>query len=352
MRVLCLVDGRVVPPDRWIWNYLSGDAQRDTVDFLNVTVPDLFPKWGKLLFYYPAYWTLAWKAFLQSRRVDYDLAVAWESKNGFPLAVLRWLLRVRKPKLVILAFSYKGIVTYFSRLGPLVMNHVDHVTVLSAGETEYYRKLLDIPLAKITYSQLGWYDRFSHLATADAHLGDYVFASGRSYRDYRTLFEAAAGVDAQFIVNARKFNVQGLSCPPNIKLNDFMPIPEFTKLMAEARFIVMPLQDTPHAAGEGHIVQAMSAGKALIATRTASTVDYVEDGQTGILVKPYDAQEMRSAITYLLNHPDEAKAMGRRARQRYEEKYTFGVFAKQTYSVLQKVAMSRQYGEVCPSVHS
>lgn len=337
MRVLCLVDGRVEPPDRWIWNYLSADAQRDTVDFMNVAARDLFPKWGKLLTYYPAYWYLAIKALRQSLKTDYDVIVAWEPKNGFPLALLRSLLGIRKPKLVILAFIYKGVAMHFRSLGRLAMRGIDHVTVPTRSEVEYYNKLLGFPLDKMTFSPLGWYDMPAMSDMPEKRAGNYIFAGGRSGRDYGTLFEAISDIDASFIVNARKFNVQGLDCPPNVKLQDFMPLNEYYALMAGSQFVVLPLQDPPYAVGLGHIVQAMSAGKALIATRTAGTVDYVQDGQTGILVTPYDAQNMRSAIVRLLTYPREAKEMGHRARQRYEKMYTFTAFAERIYDVLQKI---------------
>jgi len=344
MRVLCLVDGRVDPPDRWIWNYLSAHAQRDSIDFMYAVTRDLFPKWGKLLSYYPAYWKLAVRALRQSRKVDYDVIVAWESKNGFPLAVLRSLLGVRKPKLVILAFVYKGIVMHFRSLGRLAMRGVDHITVPTMSEVEHYNKLLGFPLDKTTFSPLGCYDMASAVNVSEKRTDSYIFAGGRSGRDYRTLFKAALDIDAQFVVNARKFNVQGLDCPLNVRLHDFMPMHEYYALMAGSQFVVVPLKDTSYAVGLGHIIQAMSAGKALIATRTAGTVDYLEDGQTGVLVPPYDTLNMRSAITYLLDHPGEVEAMGQKARQRYEEMYTFTAFSERIYGVLQKVAVSGQHG--------
>jgi hypothetical protein len=305
---------------------------------------DLFPRWGKLLIYYPAYWNLAVRALRQSRKVDYDVIVAWESKNGFSLAVLRSLLGIRKPKLVVLAFAYKGIAMHFLKLGHLAMRGIDHITVPTTSEIEYYNKLLGCPLDKITFSPLGWYDMVSMLDISGEETGDYIFAGGRSGRDYGTLFEAMSGLDSQLVVNARKFNVQGLGCPPNVTINDFMPVREYYALMARSQFVVLPLQDTPYAVGLGHIVQAMSAGKALVATRTASAIDYIEDGQTGILVAPHDTHDMRSAIAYLLAHPEKAKAMGQKARRRYEEKYTFTVFAERTYNVLQKVATAGPRG--------
>jgi len=338
LRVLCLVDGRVKPSDRWLWNHLPAEARLDTVDFLHASTRDLFPKWGKLMTYYPAYWNLALKALRRSREVGYDLIVAWESKNGFPLAILRSLLGIKKPPLVILAFAYKGIAANFVKLGRFGVNGIDHVTVPTVGEIEYYSRLLGLSLEKVTFCPLGWYDMVSVLDRADGKSTDYIFAGGRSGRDYETLFEAVSQLDVQLIVNARRFNLRGLSCPPNVEINSFMPLREYYGLMARAKFVVLTLQNTPYAVGLGHIVQAMSAGRALIATRTASTVDYIKNGQTGILVPPYDPEALKAAIDYLLTHPEEAKAMGGRARQKYEEGYTFEAFAKRTYDVLVEVA--------------
>ena len=342
MRVLCLVDERVEPPDRWLWNYLPAHAQLDDVDFLHPLPGNVFPKWGipkwgKLLVVYPAYWNLAIRALRQCRKTDYDLIVAWQSKNGFWLAVLRSLLGLKDPKFVILSYSFKRIAAHFLKLSRWAMRGVDHFTVFSSAEVGYYSKLLGISPEKITFCPFSSYDMSPDLDLSDVSTGNYIFAGGRSYRDYGTLFEAMSGLDVQLVVNAHKFNVQGLNCPPNVTINDFLPLSEFYALVAGARFVVLPLEDIPHAAGIGHVVYAMSAGKALVATRMSSTVDYIEDGQTGILVAPYDVQEMRSAIAYLLAHPWKAEAMGRRARQRYEEKYTFAAFAERTYEVLRKV---------------
>jgi glycosyltransferase involved in cell wall biosynthesis len=226
----------------------------------------------------------------------------------------------------------------FPKLGRWVMRGIDHITVPTTSEAGYYHRLFGFPLDRITFSPLGWYDMVSMLDISDEGTDGYIFAGGRSGRDYETLFEAVSGLQVQLVVNARKFNVQGLDCPPNVKLQGFMPVQEYYALMARAQFVVLPLQDAPHAVGLGHIVQAMSAGKALVATRTAGVVDYVEDGQTGILVAPHCAQDMRSAIAYLLAHPGEARAMGQKARRRYEEMYTFTAFAERTYDMLQRVA--------------
>lgn len=337
MRVLCLVDANPEPPDRWIWNYLSIEAQRDTVDFMYVSTPDLFPKWGKLLTYYPAYCSLALRAQSLVSRNDYDLIVAWESKNGLPLAALRSLRGIEQPKLVIIAFAYKGIAMHFRSLICRIMVGVDHITVPTISEIDHYTRLLGIPRSKITHSPLGWYDLAPIPDANDRRASDYIFAGGRSDRDYGTLLEAVSGLDTQLIINARKFNMSRLNPPSNVRIQDFMPLQEYYALMAESRFVVVPLKATRYAVGLGHIVQAMSARRAIIATRTSSTIEYIENGQTGILVAPYDVQEMRSAISFLATHPEEAKRMGQKARQRYEEHHTFAASAERIYNVMKKV---------------
>jgi hypothetical protein len=339
VKVLCLVDGRVESPDKWIWNYLPACAQSDTVDFMHVRSRDLFPKWGKLFTYYPAYWNLAVRALRQSRKVDYDLIVAWEGKNGFPLALISSVLRIRMPKMVILTYIQRGVVTHFPTTTRFALSSVDHLTVTSRWEAEHYSKTLEIPEEKITFCPLGWYDYGTACSESQvAQEETFIFASGRSYRDYATFAAALEGIESGVVVNARKFNLKGISFPTHVVINDLLPREEFWKLLTQAYFVVVPLMEVQHSAGDGHIVQAMAAGKAVIATHGPSTQTYVEDGVTGFLVPPHDVARLREAMEYLLSHPEEVKAMGQRARQRYEEEYTFTAFAERTYKVLQKVA--------------
>lgn len=337
MRVLCLVDGVVAPGERWMWTHLSGEAELDQVECLGMTSRDQFPRWGKLLAYYPSYVRLAHRAIRQCHRTEYDVIVAWEAKTGFPLAMLRRLTGTHRPRLVVLAFAYKGIALHAVGLGRWFMHGIDHITVPTRGEVTYYSQLLQYPRERVSFVPLGGWEvtnLTSHFASAESL---FIFAGGRTDRDYATLFSAMRGLPVRLIVNVRRFNVQGLAYPENVIINEFMPARDYHALIASAQFIVVPLQDNRHAAGLVSILQAMSAGKAIIATRTCSTVDYVEDGVTGLLVPPGDSQAMRSAITDLLAQPERAQAMGRAAQQCYYQHYTSKSLAERTYAVVQKL---------------
>ena len=57
-------------------------------------------------------------------------------------------------------------------------------------------------------------------------------------------------------------------------------------------------------------------GRPLVAARSGGLTDIVADGETGLLVPRGDAQALRDAIRYLLDHPEQRANMGTLAKQR------------------------------------
>ena len=73
------------------------------------------------------------------------------------------------------------------------------------------------------------------------------------------------------------------------------------------------------------VVEAMAAGRAVVATRVGGTPDAVEDGVTGLLVPPSDPAALAAALGALLADPARREAMGARALERAESRYAPGV---------------------------
>src|ERR1041385_2963666 len=63
------------------------------------------------------------------------------------------------------------------------------------------------------------------------------------------------------------------------------------------------------------LLEAMSSGAALVASRAGAAELVVEDGVTGVLVPPGDADALAAALEPLMRDPAAAAAMGQRARQ-------------------------------------
>ncbi|MDO8562168.1 MAG: glycosyltransferase family 4 protein [bacterium] len=75
--------------------------------------------------------------------------------------------------------------------------------------------------------------------------------------------------------------------------------------------------------GNPHVVmEAMASGLPVITTENAAGL--VEDGTSGFVVPIRDSDAIRAKIAYLYHHPDEAKEMGRKARESIERKKPFG----------------------------
>jgi glycosyltransferase involved in cell wall biosynthesis len=63
------------------------------------------------------------------------------------------------------------------------------------------------------------------------------------------------------------------------------------------------------------LLEAMAAGRPVIASRIGGPAEVVLDGETGYLVPPGDAEALQTAIQHLLDDPDLRMRMGRAAQQ-------------------------------------
>lgn len=69
------------------------------------------------------------------------------------------------------------------------------------------------------------------------------------------------------------------------------------------------------------IVEAYATGTPVIASRIGSLAEVVEDGGTGLLADPGDPRSLADRIRWAHDHPGEMRAMGERARARYETQF-------------------------------
>ena len=70
------------------------------------------------------------------------------------------------------------------------------------------------------------------------------------------------------------------------------------------------------------ILEAMAAGRAVVATRVGGADEMIEDGVTGVLVPPSDSHALAAALRRVLAAGDAGAAMGVAARQRVEAEFT------------------------------
>lgn len=88
------------------------------------------------------------------------------------------------------------------------------------------------------------------------------------------------------------------------------------------------------------VVEAMKAGKPVIAARHGATPELVEYGFNGLLYQPGDHVGLAEKIKYLLENPETAKAMGANGKRRAEEQYTIEKYAAGVLQVLEEALRS------------
>lgn len=86
--------------------------------------------------------------------------------------------------------------------------------------------------------------------------------------------------------------------------------------------------------GEGisnSIVEYMAFGKPVVATTGGGTPEVVKDGETGLLVPPASPKALAKKIQYLLDHPETAKSMGEKGKDRVNQEFSL---ERMTYEFL------------------
>ena len=145
-------------------------------------------------------------------------------------------------------------------------------------------------------------------------------AVGQEYQDYPTLIEAVRGTDAELQVAGSipwQLKDASDSIPPNVTFRRYKPT-ELREFYSKSAFIAVSLRgDRGGQAGSRVVYEAMSMGKAIIATRSRGLIGLgvMTEGETCLFVDSGDVDGWRTAIATLRNDPARARAMGASARE-------------------------------------
>lgn len=145
-----------------------------------------------------------------------------------------------------------------------------------------------------------------------------IFAGGDSLRDYEPLLAAARELSAPVMIATRRSDVLGRSdLPANVRA-DAVSHGRYNELMRSARVVVVPLAPTfERSAGQTTYLNAMAMGKLVVVTDILGVRDYVEDGNTGLIVPPADLDALQRVLAWALDrgNDEEVRAIAARARE-------------------------------------
>jgi glycosyltransferase involved in cell wall biosynthesis len=86
------------------------------------------------------------------------------------------------------------------------------------------------------------------------------------------------------------------------------------------------------------VLEAMAAGKAIVATRVGGNAEVIEHGASGLLVPPGSAQAIQAALLELIEQPQKRQALAQTALRQVRERYDLGVMVDGYRRLYQKAA--------------
>ncbi len=231
-----------------------------------------------------------------------------------------------------LAPGWKG------RLVGRLLGRVDRFIVHARGEIGSYAQWLGLPEDKFRFIPLQR-GRVAELPPSPLQ-GPYIVSMGSANRDYQTLVRAVLGTGIKMVIISKQGVIDGLLDHPDlVKLSGLTPT-ECNSLLAGAEVNVVPIRSVETAAGQITFITAMRMGIPTVATRCIGTVDYIEDGKTGLLVPPGDPEALRRAILSLWQDAERKSRVGSAGREYAEQHFSDEAAGSYLSQVLDEVLIS------------
>lgn len=259
----------------------------------------------------------------------------------------RLLPRTSRPAIILLGFIYTSRPSplarhlrqlYFS----LVFRLADRIVCHSQNELQQYGEIFVSARSKFRYVPYGMYVSGEEAYRSDApppadNVPAYVFAAGRSGRDYATLVHAVTdnGI-ATHIICDREAALTGIKLPSHVIVLNKCYGGDYLRELQQAAVVVVPLQVDDISAGQMVLIQAMAYRKPIIVTRTTTIQEYVQDNRECLLVERNDVTAMQQAIQRLLNDPLLAQRLADGARAAYEQRFCMRAYVANVTSIVQE----------------
>lgn len=316
----------------WFFKYFQTQHEVDTVGIKTA------PNWvynlekNKLHFY------LQQPISVWNRCNKYDLIISHGAQSSLVLSVLR---RIKSNKntqhlLIDVGCMNGGRESGLSlKLVKLACRKLDGIIYHASIQKEYYERQLPWLKDKTLFVPFGTETEY-YFPNPKVQEEPFILAYGAVKRDYQTLIRAATALPRlSFVIVG--INRLPYHLPSNVKLVPFVPVDKMREYLWKSRFVVLPLPVFNYAYGQMTLLQSLSCQKAVIATKTPSTIDYIEDGKTGVFVKPYDVLDMKEKIKQVWDDEKFRKKLALGGKESVEKKFNEEMMGKGIEGVINEI---------------
>lgn len=247
----------------------------------------------------------------------------------------RWLYLTMTSSNLIRRHAMNPIKFYFLKK---FFRSYSHIVCLSTTQVQDL-VFIGVDRRRLTFVPLGIDAHFFESSHSVAEENLIVSIGRDSGRDYVTLCKAVEKVDSSVVVVAGPRNIPSdLNIPSNITVLYDQSMLQIKDLFSRARLVVVASKDEKvpdgsDCSGQTVVLDALAAGKTVIATRRAWIADYFIDGQDLVVVPPSSPDALAIAINNLSRDEKARNRIAEAGHKKVIEGYTTRHFA----AALQKV---------------
>jgi len=185
--------------------------------------------------------------------------------------------------------------TQFCPEGPKAIESVDALNVLFVGRLEERKG--------ITYLV----NAIPKIVDAIPHVHFYIVGD-----------DTNTGTRQRSMLAELKRFISKVECQDKVTFIDRVPLGELPALYRSADVCVVPslYDNSPYTC-----LEAMACGRVVIGSTAGGVREYLEDGESGILIEPRSSQAISDAVVKQLRNAKERQRIGNNARQRVIEKF-------------------------------
>jgi glycosyltransferase involved in cell wall biosynthesis len=89
------------------------------------------------------------------------------------------------------------------------------------------------------------------------------------------------------------------------------------------------------------VIEAMAAGKPVVASKIAPLTEIIKEGETGLLVSHDDPRAIANAVAWLFTHPEQAQEMGKHGQERVYSHFSAEKMVEKTLLLYDDVLRDR-----------
>lgn len=323
MEIKILTDIKIMQSEEW----RRSTVNIDDLNFLKTNLHKIRMMFSGNIIYS----TIKYLILILNMR-KFDVIISGNIRTAQFIGLIRKLFCMKYPKHIILEFRLDkdrpGILWNMKKiLQNFAFSSVNLIVVSSSGEIEMYsvNNRLNISRDKLKY--IPFHTNITVPRMIDNN-ENYILSAGKAGRDYALLVNAVRNMGVDVKIVSDRDSVNGINIPENVELYIDIDHSDYMKLLEKCMFVVVPLKYLPMSTGQVVILEAMALGKAVIATRTLGTVDYIKNNHNGILVEHDNPIELKEAISLLIRDNEFRKKLTDNALFSVKALHTFDIYIK------------------------